>query len=120
MARYGIATDRALGVTVTELRRIARTTGRDHVLAERLWQTGIHEARILATMVDVPAEVTEAQMEAWALDVDSWDLGDQMCANLFESNPVRLHQGGGVELARGGVRQAGRVRDDGLCGGAPA
>lgn len=88
MARYGIDTTRALGVTVTELRRIARTHRREHELARRLWASEIHEARLLATMVDDPAEVTEAQMESWIADVRSWDLCDQLCGNLLDRTPL--------------------------------
>ncbi len=87
MARYGIAIDTALGVTVTELRGLARRIGRDHDLAAELWDTGIHEARMLATMIDDPVLVTEAQMEAWVRDVDSWDLCDGLCGNLFDRTP---------------------------------
>ena len=84
MARYGINTQKALGITVTQLRTVARTIGRDHALATGLWESEIHEARLLATMLDEPARVTEAQMEAWVHDVDSWDLCDQLCGNLFD------------------------------------
>lgn len=87
MARYGIDTRRALGVTVTELRAFARTLGRDHELAAALWDSGVHEARILATIVDDPALVSRRQMERWIRDVASWDLGDQACLNLFERTP---------------------------------
>lgn len=87
MARYGIATDAALGVTVTELRALARRVGRDHALAAALWDTGVHEARILATMVDDPARVTKAQAEAWIADVASWDLCDGLCGNLLDRTP---------------------------------
>lgn len=84
MARYGIATDRSLGGTsVPQLRAMAKRSGKDHRLAAALWETGIHEARILATMVDDPALVSEDQMEAWAADFRSWDLCDQCCSNLF-------------------------------------
>ena len=84
MARYGIATDKALGVAVPDLRRLARKVGKDHDLAAELWRTEIHEARLLASMIDEPERVTEAQMEAWVHDVDSWDLCDQLCGNLFD------------------------------------
>ena len=83
MARVGITVDRALGVAIPDLRRIARAHRGDHELALGLWATGIHEARILASMVDDPARVTRAQMDAWAADLDSWDLCDQVCMNLF-------------------------------------
>ncbi|HET9722409.1 MAG TPA: DNA alkylation repair protein [Actinomycetota bacterium] len=90
MARYGIATDSALGVTVTELRALARRTGRDHALAAALWGSGIHEARILATIVDEPERVTRAQAEAWVADLDSWDLCDGLCGNLLDATPFAL------------------------------
>ncbi len=87
MARFGIKTDRALGISVTELRAFARTLGRDHRLADELWRSGIHEARILASIVDDPALVTEGQMERWVAAFDSWDLCDQVCGNLFDRTP---------------------------------
>ena len=83
MARFGIATEHALGISVANLRKLARRAGKDHALAQQLWDTGLHEARILASIVDVPAEVTEDQMERWVRDFDSWDLCDQCCGNLF-------------------------------------
>lgn len=85
MARYGIATSRALGGTsVPTLRAMAKRIGRDHSLAGELWASGIHEALLLAGMVDDPAEVSEVQMEAWAADFHSWDVVDQTCGNLFD------------------------------------
>jgi 3-methyladenine DNA glycosylase AlkD len=84
MARYGIRTDGTLGVSVKDLRTLAKAIGRDHALALDLWDTGIHEARILAALVDEPAAVTEAQMERWVADLDSWDVCDQVCSNLFD------------------------------------
>ena len=87
MARYGIRTDDAIGVSIYELRRVAKGLGRDHELALALWETGNHEARLLASMVDDPALVTEAQMEAWAAEFDSWDVCDQVTSNLFDKTP---------------------------------
>ncbi len=83
MSRYGIATDHALGVSMPQLRALAKATGRDHELALSLWSTEIHDARILATLVDSPAAVTEEQMENWVTAFDSWDLCDQCVMNLF-------------------------------------
>jgi 3-methyladenine DNA glycosylase AlkD len=87
MARYGIRVDDAFGVSVWELRRMAKPLRRDHDLALALWATGNHEARLLATMVDDPALVDEAQMDAWVLDLDSWDVCDQLTSNLFDKTP---------------------------------
>ena len=90
MARVGINVDRALGVAIPELRRLARAHRADHALALDLWRSGVHEARILASMVDDPAQVTTAQMEAWVVAFDSWDLCDQVCGNLFGATPFAL------------------------------
>ena len=87
MARYGINVASAFGVSVYELRRMAKVLGTDHELALALWDTGNHEARTLASMVDDPAAVTEEQMEQWAADFDSWDVCDQVTSNLFDKTP---------------------------------
>jgi 3-methyladenine DNA glycosylase AlkD len=83
MARYGISAEGTLGVSMPVLRKLAREIGHKHDLAGDLWQSGIHEARILASLIDDPCQVTEAQMEKWVLDIDSWDICDQLCSNLF-------------------------------------
>jgi 3-methyladenine DNA glycosylase AlkD len=88
MAQYGIRPALPLGGTsMPALRTMARRIGRDHALAAELWATGIHEARILATLVDDPALVTEDQMERWVATFDSWDVCDQACGNLFDRTP---------------------------------
>jgi 3-methyladenine DNA glycosylase AlkD len=87
MSRFGINVDRALGVKVTDLRKLVRQVEKSHGLALELWETGIHEARLLATMIDEPAAVSEDQMESWAADFDSWDKVDQACNNLFRKTP---------------------------------
>jgi 3-methyladenine DNA glycosylase AlkD len=84
MSRFGIQTGTALGVSIPDIRELARKVGTHHDLAQSLWKTGIHEARILASMIDDPAEVSEDQMEKWASDFDSWDVVDGCCGNLFD------------------------------------
>jgi 3-methyladenine DNA glycosylase AlkD len=84
MARYGINVENAFGVSVYELRRIAKRLGTNHVLALALWATGNHEARLLACFVDDPALVSAKQMEAWAREFDSWDICDQATTSLFD------------------------------------
>ncbi len=84
MIRFGMATDQRLGVPVPDMRKIARGVGKDHALAVELWKTGVQEARIVASMIDLPEAVTEDQMEAWVADFNSWDVCDQVCLNLFE------------------------------------
>lgn len=87
MARFGISTKGTLGVNIPLLRELAKTHRRDHGLALELWRTGIHEARILASLVDDPKMVTVEQMEAWVAEIESWDVCDQCCANLFARTP---------------------------------
>jgi len=88
MARYGMAVERRLGVSVPDMRKIAKESGKIHKLALELWKTGIAEARIVAAMIDEPEELTEEQMEDWVKDLDSWDVCDQVCMNLFEKTPL--------------------------------
>jgi 3-methyladenine DNA glycosylase AlkD len=66
---------------------MAKEIGHNHNLALQLWNSGIHEAQILASLVDNPKEVTEEQMEQWVKDFDSWDVCDQCIANLFAKTP---------------------------------
>ena len=75
-ARFGIATGQALGISVPTLRAIAKRCGTDHALAVALWDSGIHEARHIAAMVEDPKTVTKKQLESWARDLDSWDVTD--------------------------------------------
>jgi 3-methyladenine DNA glycosylase AlkD len=108
MASYGISTTNALGVSIPELRRVARRLGNDHDRALALWTTGVHEARILASMTDEVARVTPSQMDAWAHEFDSWDLCDQVCGNLFDRTPHAFRRAR-IWSARGSefVRRAG-------------
>ena len=84
MSRFGIRTGTALGVSIPQLRDIAKDVGTSHDLAKGLWKSRIHEARILASMIDDHKKVSEAQMEEWAADFDSWDVVDGCCGNLFD------------------------------------
>jgi len=84
-ARYGIVTKAEVyGTTVATLRAMAKEMGYDHALAEQLWATGIHDARMLACMVDDPADVTPAQMERWVKDMDNWGLVDTACFHYWD------------------------------------
>src|SRR5579871_1208954 len=84
MGRFAINTEKAYGVSIPHLRSLAREIGKSHGLALELWASEIHEARILATMIDDPRLVTDKQMEEWVMDFDSWDLCDQCIGNLFD------------------------------------
>jgi 3-methyladenine DNA glycosylase AlkD len=88
MSRYGMSTDQRLGVKVPEMRKLAKQLGKDQALSLALWETGIDEARIMAALVGDPGQVTEAQMDAWVADLNSWDVCDQVCMNLFDKTPL--------------------------------
>jgi len=92
MARFGINLKYALGVRVPIMRNLAKKIGKNHKLAKDLWKTKIHEARILASMIDEPDRVTKAQMEQWVRGFNSWDLCDQCCMNLFNKLPIAWQQ----------------------------
>lgn len=87
MARFGINPKNTLGISMPTLRALAKEIGKDHVLALELWNTKIHEARILAGLIDDPKLVTVAQMDRWVRDFDSWDVCDQVCCFLFDKTP---------------------------------
>lgn len=84
MARFAIPSDHALGVGMKEIQALAKQCGRDHALAQALWDTGIYEARMLASYVDEPERVTAAQMDRWCRDFDNWAICDTLCFVLFD------------------------------------
>jgi 3-methyladenine DNA glycosylase AlkD len=83
-SRYGIHTDRALGVPMARMKVLAKELGTDHALAAELWASGWYEARIVASMVDDADDVTPEQMDAWCEDFDNWAIVDTVCFNLFD------------------------------------
>lgn len=87
LARFGIPSDKALGVPVGPIRDFAKKLGRNHALSEALWATDVYEARLLAAFVDDPKEVTPAQMDRWCADFDNWAVCDTACFHLFDKTP---------------------------------
>ena len=88
MSRVGIDPDRALGVNIPELRKLGKEIGTDHELALALWERGLRETMILASLVADPKQTTEELMESWASDFYDWEVCDQTCMNLFEKPPL--------------------------------
>lgn len=118
MTRYGISPVGTLGVGMPVLRGIARELkpaakadpASAHALAADLWSSGVHEARILASLVDVPSLVTREQADRWVADIDSWDVCDGLCNNLLDETPFAYEKA--EEWAEAGpefVKQAGFV-----------
>jgi 3-methyladenine DNA glycosylase AlkD len=87
MARYAIVAENVLGVSVGDIRALAKRVGRDHSLARALWKTNIYEARMLAAFVSEPARVTPTLMDRWASDFDNWAICDTLCFHLFDKTP---------------------------------
>lgn len=91
--KFGICTDKAVGTTVTTLRALVKGLPRpDQDLADALWQSGIHEARIMASMLADPEQMTREKLDNWASELNSWDICDLCCGNLFSKvkNPLKL------------------------------
>lgn len=91
MSRVGIDPDRALGVKIPDLRKLGKEIGTDHDLAQALWEQGLRETMIMASLVADPKQTTEKLMESWALDFYDWEVCDQTCMNLFEKPPLTEH-----------------------------
>ena len=87
MARYAIPSDKALGVSVANIRVLGKRLGQNHELAAALWNTGVYEARMLTSFVDDPARVTAEQMDRWSRDFDNWAVVDTLCFHLFDRTP---------------------------------
>lgn len=88
MSRFAITGEQRMGVSVPDMRKIAKKIGKDHRLALDLWNTGVPEGMIVAGMIAEPEKLTEEQMESWVVDINSWDICDQVCMNLFEKSPL--------------------------------
>jgi 3-methyladenine DNA glycosylase AlkD len=87
MARYAIPSDNALGVAMRDIKALGKELGRNQGLALALWQTGVYEARMLASFVGDPEKLTRAQMDAWRTEFDNWAICDAMAFNLFDRSP---------------------------------
>ena len=87
MARYAIPSDHALGVAMRDIKALGKELGRNQDLASALWDTGVYEARMLASFVGDPARLTAAQMDRWCRKFDNWAICDAMCFNLFDRTP---------------------------------
>jgi 3-methyladenine DNA glycosylase AlkD len=87
MTRYGLPNDNALGVSVADIQKVAKTVGPNHELAQELWDTKIYEARLLAAFVGEPDKVTSAQMDRWCREFDNWGVVDTICFKLWDQVP---------------------------------
>ena len=88
MAKFGMTSTNRLGISVPNMRKIAKQNGNDHAVAMELWESGIPEAQIVAALIAEPDKLTEKQMENWVKDFNSWDVCDQVCMNLFDKTPL--------------------------------
>ena len=92
MKRFAIDNSNAFGVSLPNIRKLAKSIKKDHQLTLELWATGIHECRVLASLVDDPKMVTPEQMDNWTADFYSWDVCDQVCGNLFDRTPYAIEK----------------------------
>ena len=87
MTRYAIPNDKAFGVLMGDLQKLAKRVGRNHDLALALWETGWYEARMITAFIDEPDRVTKAQMDRWCREFDNWAICDTLCFKLFDRTP---------------------------------
>jgi 3-methyladenine DNA glycosylase AlkD len=87
MIHFAINTDNALGISAPRIRKLAKEIGTDHKLALELWEHDIHEAKVLAALIDDPRQVTKSQMNAWVCQLDNWGVCDACCCVLFDKTP---------------------------------
>ncbi len=92
MAHYGINPEHALGISIPVLRKMAKEIGKNHALSQELWDSNVHEARLLACLIADPTQATEEQMDRWVNDIDSWDLCDGFCNNLLYRTPFAVQK----------------------------
>ena len=100
MAKFGMTSTNRLGISVPDMRKIAKENGKDHEVALELWDSLIPEAQIVAALIAEPEKLTEHQMEHWVKDINSWDVCDQVCLNLFDKSPLawkKIHDWSGRE-----------------------
>jgi len=91
MARFGIRPQtKVYGVSVTTLRQLAKTIGKDTKLAKQLYKSGIHECRLLASIIVDAQEMDSKEMDRWAEGFDSWDICDMSCMNVFRYHPLAI------------------------------
>jgi len=91
--RFGITPKTEhLGISLAVLRLLARSYRKNHLLALELWSNEIHEARIMAALIEDPAKVSRAQANRWVRDFDSWDLCDQVCGEVFAYAPFAIEK----------------------------
>lgn len=87
MVRYAIPSEHALGVPMGRIQALGKQLGRDHALAQSLWETGVYEARMLSAYVGEAERLTPAQMDRWCRDFDNWAICDTLCFALFDRSP---------------------------------
>ena len=113
MAKFGIQPDHALGIPIPVLRRLAKEVGKNHTLAQELWSSNIHEARILASMIAEPSLVSPQQMDEWVNAFDSWDVCDQVCGKPIRQNGLCLSESSRMVPSGARICAPCRFRDDG-------
>jgi 3-methyladenine DNA glycosylase AlkD len=87
MARYAIPSDKALGVLMGDIQKLAKQLGRDHALALELWETDVYEARMLCAYIDEVDKITPARMDTQARAFDNWAICDTLCFALWVRSP---------------------------------
>jgi 3-methyladenine DNA glycosylase AlkD len=85
--RFGMNTSTYLGVSLTRVAALAKEVGRSQETAVGLWETGIHDARLLAVHVAEPKKVTPELAEKWVAEAAFFDVSDRVASKVVVKTP---------------------------------
>lgn len=88
--RHGVATD-VFGVSYANLKKLKAKIKIDQDLAQNLWQTGNHDARLLATMIANPKKMNKRLINTWVKDLGCYPLTDAFVATVSRTDSARSH-----------------------------
>ena len=83
--RHGVDREQ-FGVSHANLGKLKKSIKIDHALALDLWQTGNHDAMVLATMIADPSAVKSKTLDDWSKDLDNYLIADSFSKLVAKSN----------------------------------
>lgn len=90
MKRFGIDTPNAFGISAPTMRSMAKEMKTNHTLALKLWETGYHEAKILAALIADPSCSDLKLLDQWVQGIENWAQCDSCCTEFFQKTPYAL------------------------------
>lgn len=88
--KFGVKTQNALGIYMSDLNTLARRIGKNHDMGLKLFDSGIYEAKILCSKICKPKELNEEQVEHWVSTFDNWEICDSFCMGLVAKSRLAI------------------------------